>query len=460
MKQIYRKVASFLLFVFVLNNCVGCASTANVSKTIPSVSEDMSVSEEILTSVSSSDIDMPDITSENELVIQEIPVMETSVSSASAGSISEDSVSEDTVSEDIVEEKEEQEKEEEEELPTVTNMIIDTDMGSDADDAAAVRVATQMAKMGRVNLLAVMSSATTKDYPMCCHALLCYDGFPDVPIGYTTHECELDAVYTYGISIPYFDEASYRLAESTELYKAVLRDLKSRNETCTIVVLGFLVNIDMLIHDPEGYELVRDVVDCIWFDGGVYPGRGTDFNFCWRGNVTGAAMYVTDNCPCPVIYVTNSTGTTEEYDVIKCGRSFPELDPYNVDPVHIAYNAMENDTTVEDMFPELAGDPDLKKDLSKGHFAYDAITVFGGALTTSEDTAMLKAKTLPKGQTQIPLMESQLLLQPIEAHIYENGCNEFFPVSSQSNRYMVFRQIYELDWYEDQMDYWINMGIK
>ena len=73
---------------------------------------------------------------------------------------------------------------------------------------------------------------------------------------------------------------------------------------------------------------------------------------------------------------------------------------------------------------------------------------------------MLKAASLPKGQSQIPLMESQLLLQPIEAHIYENGCNEFFPVAVQSNRYMVFRQIYELDWYEDQMDYWINMGIR
>lgn len=456
----YKKTAGFLMLVLIMNICSACGN--NVEKDAVSMNKDTYVQKSVSADFLLADIRMAD----EELKMTQIPETEVSANETTeVKTISEDTiveeetVSEDSVSEDIICEEEEEEPEEEP-LPPVTNMIIDTDMGSDADDAAAVRVATQMAKQGRVNLLAVMSSATTKDYPMCCHALLCYDGFPDVPIGYTTHECELDAVYTYGLSIPYFDEASYRLSESTELYKALLRDLKSRGETCTIVVLGFLVNIDTLIHDPEGYELVRDVVDCIWFDGGVYPGRGTDFNFCWRGNVTGAAMYVTDNCPCPVIYVTNATGTTEEYDVIKCGRSFPELDPYNVDPVHIAYNAMENDTTVEDMFPEFAGDPDLKKDLSKGHFAYDAITVFGGALTTSEDTAMLKAASLPKGQSQIPLMESQLLLQPIEAHIYENGCNEFFPVAVQSNRYMVFRQIYELDWYEDQMDYWINMGIR
>ncbi len=375
-----------------------------------------------------------------------------SVSALSENSLSEDSISEDSISEDSLSADILSEEESFAEEPYVPNIIVDTDLGNDADDAAALRVVTALAKAGRVNLKAVMSSATDDSYPKACHAMLCYDGFADVPVGYTTHICELDPTYTWGLAIPYFEGENYHLAESTELYKAVLRELAAKDEHCTIVVLGFLVNIDKLLKDPEGYALVQKTVDAIWFDGGVYPGRGTDFNFCWRGEVTSAAMYVCDNCPVPIVFVTNSTGV-DDGDVIVCGRSFPELDPYNLDPVHIAYNAMQEESrSLEDQ--------DLWKDLSGGHFAFDAITAWAGCLTTKADIEAMHAANLPKGQSRIALEENQLFLQPIEAHIYENGCNEFFPVAGQSRRYVAERAIKGLDWYEDQMDFWINSMIK
>ena len=116
-------------------------------------------------------------------------------------------------------------EEEEEPTPTPVDLIIDMDYNSDVDDTAALRIAAMLDRFGRVDLKAAMASTGGEDVCRAIHAQLSYDGCGDVPVGMAAQDVPGGSPYWDDLIQHYFTAADYRLYNSVELYKSVLRDL-------------------------------------------------------------------------------------------------------------------------------------------------------------------------------------------------------------------------------------------
>ena len=66
--------------------------------------------------------------------------------------------------------------------PTV-NIIFDTDIDSDVDDAGAMALLHSYVQQGKVNLLAVVGCCNSGYAAPCIDAINTYYGLPDVPVG-------------------------------------------------------------------------------------------------------------------------------------------------------------------------------------------------------------------------------------------------------------------------------------
>ena len=61
--------------------------------------------------------------------------------------------------------------------------ILDTDMGSDCDDAGALALLHQLSKQGKAEILAVTHCASERTGAVSIKALNDWYGKPDIPIG-------------------------------------------------------------------------------------------------------------------------------------------------------------------------------------------------------------------------------------------------------------------------------------
>ncbi|MBR5420376.1 MAG: hypothetical protein IK115_04440 [Lachnospiraceae bacterium] len=379
-----------------------------------------------------------------------------------------------------------------EDLPTPTpvpksdippmGVIVDLDYNSDVDDVAALRIATSLAKLGRIELRAVMASTAGEEVCKAMHAHLRYDGFGSVPIGASVGTVHSGSPYWKDMINAHFSEADYKLSDSLSLYKAVLADCSRREELIRanmaakkqaekdkekameetppetdgegnssgnhkrtmeerekaeeaereakeaaaqsakirIITTGYLVNIAALLQDPEGYALVAKYVDSIWITGGVYL-QGEDHNFCVTEEAALAANYVSLNCPVPLIY-SSSASVEEGEDVIVCGGSIMNAAGAGLDPVVIAFSGYGKANNVN---------------LKGGRIAWDPFCVWAACLP-SEDTLTH--------------------LQPIHISVSAGGWNRFREDLPANCQYIV-RDSKDLGWYVGQLDMIINLGL-
>ncbi len=84
------------------------------------------------------------------------------------------------------------------------NVILDTDMASDVDDAGALVTLLNLEDLGEVNVLAVGVSMPHNWSALCVDAITTYYGRPDIPIG-TVKKSVLDhgSRYAEGIATEY-----------------------------------------------------------------------------------------------------------------------------------------------------------------------------------------------------------------------------------------------------------------
>ncbi len=323
--------------------------------------------------------------------------------------VSENTVSENTILTDMFSE-----------LKEPVNMILDMDYESDVDDVAALRVAIQFHKRGRVNLMGCMASVKGTDVCKAMHGQLLYEGLGTVPIGSCERGINGTDVFWSDFVERYFHATDYVCMNSVELYKALLKDCRYRGEKARIVVTGFMLNIEDLLSDPEGFELVRECVDSIWIDGGAYPQSGKDYNFFWTEETARAIRYANDICPVPMVFITNETAY-HNGAVIYCGAATQYI--IN-DPVNVAYCDYENI---------------YNADLSGGHTAWDPITVWAAGM---------------------PLSETAMKLTLIDAYFEEDGTNTYIPVpmpediSEYANpiRLILERTSNDMLWYSMRLD--------
>ncbi|KAK6207879.1 inosine/uridine-preferring nucleoside hydrolase [Colletotrichum tabaci] len=221
------------------------------------------------------------------------------------------------------------------------NLIVDTDLFSDCDDAAALLLA---ATFPGVNLLGVHINSRSSYSVLAASAILSHYGHGQVPVGARR---PLD-------DAPFFDNWTKRLGEfasklathwpksmsdaeeawdPVELYRKLLAG--ADDGSVTIASIGFLHNLSGLLNSTAdshsrlaGHELVRAKVRELVVMGGDYP-QGHEFNF-WGDNPYTTA-HVVHSWNTPVVYAGYSLGAS----VLSGGPLM--ADGPKTDPVRAAY---------------------------------------------------------------------------------------------------------------------------
>ena len=305
------------------------------------------------------------------------------------------------------------------------NLIVDTDLGSDIDDACAIRIASSLAKQGRINLLACGSCLDGDYAARAIHGILSYDGLWNVPIGMSRHGVDLEQNYTNVLVSRYCDYPTYNKVDCVDLYKESIRKCMASGERLRIVTTGFLINVQDLLSDPEGYELIKQGVDSIWIVGGTYPIVGKDFNFCWGEQVINSIRFVNMYCPVPIVYITNSSGCNYETMMqIWCGGGLMRIDPDKRDPINAAFREFEENTNAETF--------------DCGNPCWDGLAV----LTAS----------LPREETQTYIVWT-------DVDILNDGTTIFYPSDNGRNA-MLERYNPDLRFYSNWLDELVHYGMR
>ncbi|OLN83767.1 Inosine-uridine preferring nucleoside hydrolase [Colletotrichum chlorophyti] len=228
------------------------------------------------------------------------------------------------------------------------NLIVDTDLFSDCDDAGAILLA---ATSPDVNLLGVNINSNSSYSVLAASAILCHYGHPDILIGARRPLND----------VPFFDTWTKRLGEfssklathwpktisdpeeawdSVELYRKLLA--AAEDESVTIASIGFLHNLSGLLNSTadshsslSGPELVKAKVKELVVMGGDYP-DGYEFNF-WGDDPYQTAQVVRD-WPGAITYVGFKLGG-EVYSGGPLMVDGPETDP--VRAAYILYSYYE-----------------------------------------------------------------------------------------------------------------------
>ncbi|KAI0549463.1 inosine/uridine-preferring nucleoside hydrolase [Xylaria curta] len=223
------------------------------------------------------------------------------------------------------------------------NLIIDTDLFSDVDDAGALLLA---ATSPHVNLLAVNVNYPSTFSALAASAILAHYGL-DVPIG----------VRRPLTNDTFFDNRSYEVGEYTSkvafhfsggslpwghaeeawdpvaLYRKALAE--AEDDSVTIASIGFFENLSGLLNstadqysDLSGRALVARKVSELVVMGGDYP-SGHEFNF-WASNASLTA-HVINTWEGRMVFIGYSIGEN-----VKSGRQLMVEGP-DKDPVRMAY---------------------------------------------------------------------------------------------------------------------------
>ncbi|KAK8094798.1 Inosine/uridine-preferring nucleoside hydrolase [Apiospora hydei] len=190
--------------------------------------------------------------------------------------------------------------------PAARNLIIDTDIFSDVDDAGALLLA---ATSPNVNLLAVNINVGSTYSALAASAILAHYGKGDVPIGivrplanssfFDTYAYELgeyaskiayhfasptsNASSSHQPLLPWPPSNAEKAADPVSLYRSTLS--AAADNSVTIASIGFFENLSGLLNSTadsisplNGTELIRRKVERLVVMGGMYP-SGREFNF-------------------------------------------------------------------------------------------------------------------------------------------------------------------------------------
>ncbi len=186
-------------------------------------------------------------------------------------------------------------------------IILDTDIGTDVDDAGALAMLHALAYRGEARILAVMSCNRNHWSAPAIEVINTYCGRPDIPIG--SSRTGPDDEKWYHDSIPAFP---HRLATSGDAHEAVSlyrRILASQpDKSVTIVTIGWLTNIAGLLrseadsHSPlAGPALVAAKVKELVAMGGVWPNNQGEGEYNFTMDLP-AAHHVITNWPAPIMF--------------------------------------------------------------------------------------------------------------------------------------------------------------
>lgn len=162
----------------------------------------------------------------------------------------------------------------------INKIIIDTDIGGDCDDAAALAVALELMNAGECQIIAVTHCTMYEEGAGCIEAILNYYGHPEIPIGCFNKEDNIKGewcnIYATDVALRY--PTRYMTGAHYENSVRVMRKtLAEAEEKVTIVTIGFFTTIARLLQsDPDeysdltGFELVKNKVERVICMGGMF----------------------------------------------------------------------------------------------------------------------------------------------------------------------------------------------
>jgi inosine-uridine nucleoside N-ribohydrolase len=227
-------------------------------------------------------------------------------------------------------------------LSAQLKIIIDTDIGGDADDLGALVMLHNFVKHGECELLAVISWSNEIYAVSAIDAINRYYDHPDIPIAGGKEDTWHDEwQYNKPIAESFPHECSYKnVPDPTELYRRILAG--QPDFSVVIVTVGPLYNIQLLINSgPDslsaltGSELFsKKVRECVIMGGEFPEGKG-EWNF--YGNRLGVTKFVLENLKVPVVFSGFEIG-----ERIKTGAVFNDINkntPLYVGWLHFCQHA-------------------------------------------------------------------------------------------------------------------------
>lgn len=216
-------------------------------------------------------------------------------------------------------------------------IILDTDLGSDCDDAGAIALVHRLADLGETEILAITHCTSEIGGIITVKAINDFYKRHELPVGQysKTTFMEDDACkrFTKSIMADYLEKHNMPIIEDAT---RVMRRALSENSDVTLIAIGFLNNYaELLRSQPDdispltGAELIAKNVKELY----VMAGNFIDLTYT-EYNVKmdiGSAKYVAENFPVPIIYAGYELG-----EFVKTGESLKLSDDSN--PVKKIYS--------------------------------------------------------------------------------------------------------------------------
>lgn len=193
--------------------------------------------------------------------------------------------------------------------------IIDTDFSSDIDDTLAISVAMYFQDIGMIDVKGVALCCTSTRGAYAMSSLLAQHKYCDIPIA-----CDVNVGIPIGskyhLGMTEFPHNEIYYADVVNFYRMLLASSPTK---VNIIVTGQIVNINALLESQpdvhstlNGYELIAEKVDTIYFVGGKSDGR-LENNIFYGGDIPNqyyrntkvaeCAKNVANNAPCRIVFM-------------------------------------------------------------------------------------------------------------------------------------------------------------
>ena len=210
------------------------------------------------------------------------------------------------------------------------DLILDTDIGSDCDDAMALAMLNVLHNQKKINLLAVTHTTSVEWGGACIESINRFYGNDEISIGVLKDEHFIDSpqnnVYAQALAERYCPR---RRREDYPDARLVLRNaLEASNEKITLVCIGQLRNLAKFLKYKcavgYGADLIAAKVSKVVIMGGDFSEERPEYNILCD---IASAQNVSEYCPVPLYFVDFSFGN----------KVFTRPNKQNAEPVWYAY---------------------------------------------------------------------------------------------------------------------------
>lgn len=243
--------------------------------------------------------------------------------------------------------------------PSGINLIMETDIGNDVDDALAMDLLYKYHEAGQINLLGVCVNKEGSAPGEFVDILNTWYGHPDIPIGIIRKGafCENDGV-NYAKAVvnlkddngkPLFARTLKEydtLPEAVELYRKILS--KAKDKSVTIASVGFSTNLARLLETgPDEYSKLdgktlveKKVKLLVTMAGQVSDPEYHEYNIV---RDIPAAQKVFSEWPTPIVTSPFDVGCAVKYPATSIENDFAWAGPHPMIEAYKAYKQMPYD---------------------------------------------------------------------------------------------------------------------